>query len=194
MLRINDTMMKSLSLDLLRRFDIQYDPKVHRLRCQGHIINLAARSFLFVNDKETLERDDYGNGASLKDIQAWRERGPLSKLHNFVIFIQRSVQRSRKFLVLSGNRRLARDNDTRWSSWYNMLQTALSLREAIDGYFRKWKEADCAGDKLDADDWAVLEKIKAFLEKLKMTTKALESSFVTLDHVLLAMDFMLCAI
>ncbi|ODA77173.1 hypothetical protein RJ55_06800 [Drechmeria coniospora] len=29
------------------------------------------------------------------------------------------------------------------------------------------------------------------LEKLKMTTKALESSFATLDNVLLAMDFML---
>lgn len=72
-----------------------------------------------------------------------------------------------------------------------MLRTALNLREAIDGYFNKWKEADCAGDELCADDWAVLERIKAFLEKLKMTTKALESSFVTLDHVLLAMDFML---
>lgn len=187
----NDTMMTSLSLDLLRRFDIHYDPKVHRLRCQGHIINLAARAFLFVNDKETLELDGSGNSASLKDIQAWRERGPLGKLHNFVVFIQRSVQRSRKFLALSGNRKLARDNDTRWSSWYSMLRTALNLREAVDGYFNKWKEAECAGDELSADDWAVLGKIKAFLEKLKMTTKALESSFVTLDHVLLAMDFML---
>ncbi|KAH8715349.1 hypothetical protein HC256_004178 [Beauveria bassiana] len=72
-----------------------------------------------------------------------------------------------------------------------MLRTALNLREAVDGYFSKWKEAECAGDELSADDWAVLGKIKAFLEKLKMTTKALESSFVTLDHVLLAMDFML---
>jgi hypothetical protein len=36
-----------------------------------------------------------------------------------------------------------------------------------------------------------LEKIKTFLEKLKMTTKALESSFATLDNVLLAMDFVL---
>ncbi|KAJ6784307.1 hypothetical protein PWT90_04256 [Aphanocladium album] len=133
----NDTMMASLSLDLLRRFDIQYDPRVHRLRCQGHTINLAARAFLFVSDKETLEREASGNITSLKDIQAWRERGPLGKLHNFV---------------------------------------------AIDGYFSKWKEAECAGDELSADDWAVLEKIKNVLEKLEMTTKALESSFVTLDH------------
>jgi hypothetical protein len=72
-----------------------------------------------------------------------------------------------------------------------MLRAALNLRDAIDGYFNKWVEADCAGDRLSAEDWTVLEKIKSFLEKLKMTTKALESSFATLDHVLLAIDFVL---
>ncbi|KAK4070002.1 hypothetical protein Purlil1_13601 [Purpureocillium lilacinum] len=72
-----------------------------------------------------------------------------------------------------------------------MLRTALSLRDAIDGYFSKWMEADCVGDELSAEDWITLEKIESFLEKLKMTTKALESSFATLDNVLLAMDFML---
>ncbi|KAJ6436023.1 transposase-like protein [Purpureocillium lavendulum] len=187
----NDTMMKSLSLGLLRRFDIHYEAKTHRLRCQGHIINLAAKAFLFVTDNEKLEHDDSGNNATLKEIKAWRQKGPLGKLHNFVVFIQRSVQRSQRFQVLSRNRKLARDNDTRWSSWYTMLRAALNLREAIDGYFSKWTEADCAGDELSADDWIVLENVKSFLEKLKMTTKALELSFATLDNVLLAMDFML---
>lgn len=176
---------------LLRRFDIHYEAKTHRLRCQGHIINLAAKAFLFVTDNEKLEHDDSGNNATLKEIKAWRQKGPLGKLHNFVVFIQRSVQRSQRFQVLSRNRKLARDNDTRWSSWYTMLRAALNLREAIDGYFSKWTEADCAGDELSAEDWIVLEKVKSFLEKLKMTTKALESSFATLDNVLLAMDFML---
>ncbi|KAK4065942.1 hypothetical protein Purlil1_13996 [Purpureocillium lilacinum] len=63
--------------------------------------------------------------------------------------------------------------------------------EETGEYFSKWTEADCAGDELSAEDWIVLEKVKSFLEKLKMTTKALESSFATLDNVLLAMDFML---
>jgi len=128
---------------------------------------------------------------TLKHIEAWRKKGPLGKIHNFVVFIQRSVQRSQKFLTISHNRKLARDNDTRWSSWYNMLRVALNLRDAIDGYFNKWMELDCAGDELSSEDWIILEKIKSFLEKLKMTTKALESSFTTLDNVLLAMDFVL---
>ncbi|CEJ92863.1 Putative Transposase-like protein [[Torrubiella] hemipterigena] len=124
----NDTMIKCLSLALLRQYDIRYDPIAHRLRCQGHIINLAAKSFLFVTDKEKIERDD---------------------------------------------------------------SAALHLRDAIENYFKKWGEVNCAGDELSAEDWATVEKIMSFLEKLKMTTKALESSFATLDNVLLAMDFVL---
>ncbi|OBS17545.1 hypothetical protein FPOA_26357 [Fusarium poae] len=162
----NDTMMRSLSLGLLRRYDIQYDPK--------------------------LELDDPGvHNVILKHIEAWRKKGPFGKIHNFVVFIQRSVQCSQKFLTISHNRKLARDNDIRWSSWYNMLRVALNLRDAIDGYFNKWMELDCAGDELSSEDWIILEKIKSFLEKLKMMTKALESSFATLDNVLLAMDFVL---
>ncbi|KJZ74134.1 hypothetical protein HIM_05666 [Hirsutella minnesotensis 3608] len=188
----NDTMMRYLSLSLLRRFDIKYDAKSHRVRCQGHIINLAAKAFLFVTDNEKLDDNECGmHNVTLKEIEAWRKKGPLGKLHNFVVFIQRNVQRSQKFMAISHNRKLARDNDTRWSSWYVMLQTALHLRGAIEGYFNKWVEADCAGDELSPDDWLVLRKIKSFLEKLKMTTKALESSFATLDNVLLAMDFLL---
>ncbi|KAI8416722.1 hypothetical protein FOFC_03035 [Fusarium oxysporum] len=177
---------------LLRRYDIQYDPKVHRLRCQGQIINLAAKTFLFVTDNEKLERDDSDlHNVTLKHIEAWRKKGPLGRLHNFVVYIQRSVQRSQKFLAISHNRRLARDNDTRWSSWHTMLRAALNLKDAIDGYFNKWMDADCAGDELSLEDWIILEKIKSFLEKLKMTTKALESSFATLGNVLLVMDFAL---
>ncbi|KAI7763505.1 hypothetical protein LZL87_013897 [Fusarium oxysporum] len=88
----NDTMMRSLSLGLLCRYGIQYDPKVHRLRCQGHIINLAAKAFLFVTDNEKLELDDPGvHNVTLKHIEAWRKKGPLSKIYNFVVFIQRSI-------------------------------------------------------------------------------------------------------
>ncbi|WKT54013.1 hypothetical protein QSH57_004597 [Fusarium oxysporum f. sp. vasinfectum] len=67
-----------------------------------------------------------------------------------------------------------------------MLRAALNLRDAIDGYFNKWRDADGTGDELSLEDWIILEKTKSFLEKLKMTTKALESSFATIDNVLLA--------
>ncbi|WKT54014.1 hypothetical protein QSH57_004598 [Fusarium oxysporum f. sp. vasinfectum] len=73
---------------LLRRYDIQYDPKAYRLRFQGHIINLAAKAFLFVTDNKKLERDEAGlHTVTLKHIEAWPKKGPLGRLHNFDIYI-----------------------------------------------------------------------------------------------------------
>ena len=63
------------------------------------------------------------------------------------------------------------------------MRAVSNLRDATNGYFHKWVDADCAEDKLPSEDWIVLEKIKSFLEKLKMKTKALESSFATLENV-----------
>jgi len=79
----NDTMMDSLKRELARHWHIKYDPKTHRLRCQGHIINLAVQSFLFVTNSENIEEE----GITLDDIELWRRKGPLGKLHNFVVFI-----------------------------------------------------------------------------------------------------------
>ena len=54
----NDTMMVALAGILRRELKILYDATHHRIRCQGHIINLAVKSFLFVTDKETIEEDE----------------------------------------------------------------------------------------------------------------------------------------
>ena len=43
----NDTMVKSISRVFQEQHGIEYDPIEHRLRCTGHIINLAVQAFLF---------------------------------------------------------------------------------------------------------------------------------------------------
>ena len=180
-----------------RSFNIKYDAPRHRLRCSGHIINLAVKSFLFVIDDEALEAEDREEVTSrwlkqtLDEIEEWRRRGPLGKLHNFVVFIQRSTQRIQKFLSISNNRHLARDNSTRWNSWFHMLEIALLLQEAIREYFETWAESECDDDQLSDAEWDTLRHIKSFLEVLKQSTKALESSSARLDQVLPAMDFIL---
>jgi hypothetical protein len=63
-----------------------------------------------------------------------------------------------------------------WNSWYNILQVALNLRDAILEYYDNYPDNAYAGDILTDEDWATLEKIKGFLEKLKMGTKAVELS------------------
>ena len=100
-------------------WDIKYDHKLHRIRCQVHVINLAVHSFLFVTDSENLEDETLGakgKKSALKAIEEWRKKGSLGMLHNFIVYLQASVQRLQDFLRLSKGRRLARDNTTRWNS------------------------------------------------------------------------------
>jgi hypothetical protein len=146
-----------------------------------------------VTEDEDLEDDDDREPfkVTLKDMEEWRRKGPLGKLHNFVVFIQRSVQRLGKFLDLSRGHHLAQDNSTRWNSWERMLTVALALRDAIEDYFDQWEDDNCAEDKLTKKEWATLENIRSFLNKLKMATKALEGHAATLDRVLPSMDFIL---
>ncbi len=119
----NDTMMTTLSLALRRDFQLKYDPIYYRIRCQGHVINLAVKSFLFVTDKETLDEDQETSvyNITMKEIEELRKKGPLRKLHNFVVFLAVSTQRLHYFLELLNNYRILHDNTTRWNSWYMML-------------------------------------------------------------------------
>ena len=192
----NDTMLRALSRILREDHSIKYDHRLHRIRCQGHILNLAVHSFLFVTDSENLEDetlDEKGKKDALKAIEGWRKKGPLGKLHNFIVYLQASVQRLQDFLRLSKGRRLARDNTTRWNSWQKAIKLATTspCHEAILAYFEDYADDECRLDELSEDEWYLLLEVNKFLESLKQTTKALESSAVTLDKVLPAMDFIL---
>lgn len=122
-------------------------------------------------------------------MQHWRMKGPLGKLHNIVVHIQRSAQRMATFRTLSQGRNLSRDNATRWNSWYQMLQTATTLRAAIDVYCAQYQEN--TADSLSAEDWRNLQKIENFLLCFHDATLSTESRGATIERVLPTMDFLL---
>lgn len=76
-----------------------------RVRCLGHIINLAAKAFLlgndceaFVDEIEVAERATARDRANLTAEQVkWRLKGPVGKFHNIVVFIRASPQRRQEF-------------------------------------------------------------------------------------------------
>ncbi|OWT42446.1 BED zinc finger domain-containing protein [Pochonia chlamydosporia 170] len=151
----NGTMMK---------YQIVYNAEHHRLRCNGHIINLAAQSFLFQTNDESLA--DENNTSALTtptelEMEQWRRKGPLGKLHNIVAYIQRSPQRLANFRELSGGRNLVRDNSTRWNSWYAMIRTATKLKTAINLFCHQYQEN--SDDLLSEKDWQELQKLQDFL-------------------------------
>src|SRR5258708_14972872 len=89
----NDTMMVSLSKSLYKlssiqtwanlyftvlfdQYKINYNPLYHRLRCNGHIINLAAQAFLFHTEDEALAEDNNTKLLSLPteaEMARWRK-------------------------------------------------------------------------------------------------------------------------
>ena len=85
---------------LIRRFHPKEakNLSVRRLRCFGHIINLAAKAFLFGNDCEAFIDDvEVAERATARDERylaaeqvKWRSRGPVGKFHNIVAYIRAS--------------------------------------------------------------------------------------------------------
>ena len=103
------------------KLDTKYDSDHHRLRCNGHILNLAAQSFLFNTADEALTtQNNPGISArdlpSEKEIEEWCIKGPLGKLYNLVVYIHRSPQRRNQFKIFSHGLLPTRDNSTCWNS------------------------------------------------------------------------------
>ncbi len=73
---------------------LSYNSQQHRLRGNGHIINLSVKAFLFGLLSEDVILG--GGGGDEKDpttaeLQRWRKMGPLGKLHNIVVYIKASL-------------------------------------------------------------------------------------------------------
>ena len=93
----NDTCVRHILMNL----QPGVDPEQRRLRCFGHIINLAAKAFLFGKDPSAFEVEA-GTCIQMreeqKELDLWRKLGPVGKLHNVVTYIQKTPQRREAFL------------------------------------------------------------------------------------------------
>jgi len=81
----NDTAMEALGGEL------GFLGHSRRCRCIGHTINLSAKALLFGHNVDAFEELLSGERALTKDEYAlWRDKGPVGKLHNMVVDIDRS--------------------------------------------------------------------------------------------------------
>src|SRR6266536_1038113 len=106
----------------------------------GYIINLAVQGFLFYNSISAEELESYEElekRGELKDIKEVKRKfrllNPLGKLHNIIINIRSSGNRTAEFLALA-TRIIPLNNRIRWNSWYNSLVIANKLTAAINIY------------------------------------------------------------
>ena len=183
--RLIDAVAQSLHAE-----GVQYDAKQRRLRCNGHVINLAVQAFLIGRTVDDFEYPETSTDSpSDTQLNQWRRLGPLGKLHNINVWILASPQRIQSFKKYSMGLLPHRDNSTRWNSWYNMLNWAI---ERVKGALITVanEEPDLSSDLLSADEWRTLTLIRDFLQAFSDTTKATEGYTATLDRVLPSMDFL----
>lgn len=176
---------------LLRSSLNTWDNSTNRIRCNGHIINLAVQAFLFQDLQKLSDDGDDGNDGddgSQKRSTAFRNLGPLGRLHNIIVHTRGSPTRISQFKRLAG-RGVPLDNDTRWNSWYEMLQVAVEKEAAIDSYSKTWYN-DLQDDFLSPEDWEVLRLILSFLKPFYRATKETEGDRATIDRVLFTMDIL----
>jgi hypothetical protein len=120
-----------------------------RIRCFGHILNLAAKALLFGHSSEAFE-DELVKNIDAKTHELWRQKGPIGKLHNLVHWIHKSDLLT--YLLRSiqeefagrtdgpecagfpdgKSRDVVTDNMTRWLSQLYMMRRALILRPALE--------------------------------------------------------------
>uniref|UniRef100_A0A0C4DI06 HAT C-terminal dimerisation domain-containing protein n=1 Tax=Fusarium oxysporum (strain Fo5176) TaxID=660025 RepID=A0A0C4DI06_FUSOF len=174
------------------------DIRNHRTRCFGHILNLAARAFLWGEDPDSFEREAFTEAAfqvEERELRLWRKRGAVGKLHNIVRFVRASPQGRELMKSLACDQNdedgyqlfeeeraaidleLMQNNETRWNSTFLMIQRAIRKREHID-HFIAYLETKTSEprqrvpvqDQLSPQDWLLLAEIQSLLKPLHEIT------------------------
>ena len=187
----NDTLCRTISDHLSIKEKIEWNVAYRRIRCIGHIINLAVQAFLFQNliEIDELESYDYQEENTQQEQRARFQRmGPLGKLHNIVVHIQGSTSRTKEFKGYA-HRMIPLDNRTRWNSWYQMLVVAIDHSGSIDTYTKNHL-LDLETEYLSLQDWNRLRTIKTFLQPFHRATLETQGDNATIDRVLFTMDIL----
>ncbi|KJZ67921.1 hypothetical protein HIM_12690 [Hirsutella minnesotensis 3608] len=201
----NDILCLAVQNHLKTSYQLKWNAKEKRLRCQGHVINIAVKAFLFGKDKSAVEeafrqinhrtwQADEESDVLMSDIlqgsRNWREIGPLGKLHNIAVHIRSSEARYKTFRDFGASKTLGLDNDTRWNSWYKLIERAVELEMHVDRYTKEFHDS-LRNDHLSPEDWMQLRDTRDFLAPFHRATLSAEGSFATLDQTILTMDILL---
>jgi hypothetical protein len=132
------------------------------------------------DEKEMRER-----GKSIRIIM-----GPMGKLHNHVVHIRSSANRTTWF-VKRASKMVPLDNRTRWNSWFTMLNTALEdqVKATIQLYVEHYEDDFSKDDLLTTSEWIQLRTIRDFLHFYE-ATQFLQGDRTTLERVLFTIDIL----
>ncbi|KAK7571328.1 hypothetical protein V3481_018544 [Fusarium oxysporum f. sp. vasinfectum] len=214
----NNTCLESIARRLKENLNIDYDPKKRRIRCIGHIINLSLQAFLLGSSNEALVAAlEAASEVTSEDLlirfsQALttrRRRGrrrlsrsdvdedylgiegipALRKLHGLAVWTRCSSLNSQLWDDEVGLR-LGIDNETRWSSWYHVLDKLFKKKAQIVQFMHE-NEQILGENRLTAADWDLLQKAYLFLQPFDGATLCAEGNKASLSQSLFLMDCLL---
>jgi hypothetical protein len=177
----NATSNDTCIAEILKALNISDTVERRRLRCLGHIINLAAKAFFFGPDPSSFEEEverAQRYEEDKKEREIWRKRGPIGKLHNITKYILSTPQRREEFeekvqgeierqkcylqataqlnedpeTVLKHPLTVIRDNITRWNSIFCMILRAFLLKDPLDLFIKRAREKPANASPLPEED------------------------------------------
>jgi hypothetical protein len=186
----NDTMLRFIAEEINEAHPALFVPRIHRIPYNGHVINLAAKAFLFrgksrasradedeaikmaPQDTQRLTDEENSNKRDQADVaDDWRHMGALGKLHNINVWFRSSIQRYQECVAAAG-RAIPLDNDTRWNSWAKEIEAALAMRKEIRGCLNDHYDV-LKEDYLSYEDWQELKGIFSFWKPFSLLQRTI---------------------
>ena len=198
----NDTLCRTIADYLTSVKKVNWIQTHSRLRCMGHILNLIVQAFLFLSVDDEEEIGSYDEEATAdEELEERRQKeratsirtkmGVMGKVHNIVIHIRASPQRTSEFIEAAG-KTIPLDNRTRWNSWFRMLQTTLEppILNAVRDYTERYITQGTLDrrDELSNSDIALLRTIASFLGVFDSASLFLQGQQSTIERVLEAVE------
>ena len=126
-------------------------------------------------------------------LAAWREKGPIGKLHNLMLharakLARRAFFKSKQKEAMPDAERLLHlviNGGIKWNSTCDMLERTFVLKDAIDLYqshYRTDDEEPVEEDFLTMDDWTELKQLRDLLVPLRSQSLLVQSDFGTSKH------------
>jgi hypothetical protein len=132
----NDTLCRAIKESLSGRHSVVWSARQNRLRCLGHVLNIAVQAFLSCRDEEAFDPATQwilNSGSVIEDAivseGGFASHGPLNKVYWLAVAVRilalhkESKDLAGKVLKLPG--------ETRWNAWYVLLAAAMECRDDI---------------------------------------------------------------
>ena len=190
----NDTLCRALEESMLSRHGIDWDARQNRLRCLGHVLNIAVQAFLFCRNEEAFDMATQrvlNSGSVIEDAVVseggFASYGSLNKVYRLAVAV-RNLALHKEFKDLAG-KVLKLPGETRWNAWYVLLADALECRDAIARMIDRHAQLEVF--KLSRDEWQTLQDASSFLQPFHEVTMLSQGDQATFDSFQVQIDFLI---